>query len=209
MGTTTKNIKMASNRPTGFGLSRELAEKNAAKYSQDDEVEIVEWVCAVTGVAAPAESGPAGFQVFLKDGQVLCQLANCLKPGICRKPHDTSKTKLAALRQNKENENISFFLKACEDYGLNKTDLFQTVDLVEAQNLAQVQTTLYKMGGQAQKVGFSGPVIGVKQADANKREFSQEQLEAGKNVIGLQMGSNQQASQKGMTAYGLGRQIIS
>ena len=63
----------------------------------------------------------------------------------------------------------------------------QTVDLVEAQNLAQVQTTLYKMGGQAQKVGFSGPVIGVKQADANKREFSQEQLEAGKNVIGLQV----------------------
>ena len=89
------------------------------------------------------------------------------------------------------------------------------------------------MGGQAQKVGFSGPVIGVKQAEANKREFSQEQLDAGKNVIGLQvssisdwliglqsiersdwlisfqMGSNQQASQKGMTAYGLGRQIIS
>ena len=65
--------------------------------------------------------------------------------------------------------------------------LIQTVDLVEAQNLAQVQTTLYKMGGQAQKVGFSGPVIGVKQADANKREFSQEQLEAGKNVIGLQV----------------------
>ena len=27
--------------------------------------------------------------------------------------------------------------------------------------------------------------------------------------INLQMGSNQQASQKGMTAYGLGRQIIS
>ena len=29
---------MATNRPTGFGLSRELAEKNAAKYSVDDEV---------------------------------------------------------------------------------------------------------------------------------------------------------------------------
>ena len=66
----------------------------------------------------------------------------------------------------------------------------KTVDLVEAQNLAQVQTTLYKMGGQAQKVGFAGPVIGVKQADANKREFSQEQLDAGKNVIGLQVRIN-------------------
>ena len=29
---------MATNRPTGYGLSRELAEKNAAKYSLDDEV---------------------------------------------------------------------------------------------------------------------------------------------------------------------------
>ena len=94
-------------------------------------------------------------------------------------------------------------MKACEQYGLNKADLFQvysisclynqahynikTVDLVEAQNLAQVQTTLYKLGGQAQKVGFSGPVIGVKQGDGNKREFSEEQLKAGQNVIGLQV----------------------
>ena len=31
---------MATNRPTGYGLSRELAEKNAAKYSVDDEVSI-------------------------------------------------------------------------------------------------------------------------------------------------------------------------
>merc|ERR1711953_1466409 len=196
---SSKNIKMASNRPTGFGLSRELAEKNAAKYSQDDEVEIVEWVCAVTGVAAPAESGPAGFQVFLKDGQVLCQLANTLKPGICRKPHDTSKTKLAALRQNKENENISFFLSAAETYGCNKADLFQTVDLVDGTNLAQVQSTLYKVGGQAQKQGYTGPTIGIKQGSENKREFSDEQLKSGQNIIGLQMGSNQVASQKGMS----------
>merc|ERR1712141_292664 len=188
-----ENYKMATNRPTGFGLSRELAEKNAAKYSVDDEIEILEWVCAVTGTAAPTQNGPAEFQSFLKNGQVLCKLANTLKPGVCRQPHDTSKTKLAALRQNKENENISFFLKACEQYGLNKADLFQTVDLVEAQNLAQVQTTLYKLGGQAQKVGFSGPVIGVKQGDGNKREFTDEQLKAGQNVIGLQMGSKQVA----------------
>ena len=59
--------------------------------------------------------------------------------------------------------------------------------MVESQNLAQVQTTLYKLGGQAQKKGFAGPVIGVKQGDANKREFTEEQLKAGQNVIGLQV----------------------
>ena len=40
-----------------------------------------------------------------------------------------------------------------------------------------------------------------------KREFTQEQLKAGQNVIGLQMGSNRGASQTGMTAYGATRQI--
>ena len=62
--------------------------------------------------------------------------------------------------------------------------------MVESQNLAQVQTTLYKLGGQAQKKGFAGPVIGVKQGDANKREFTEEQLKAGQNVIGLQVSQN-------------------
>ena len=55
----------------------------------------MEWVCAVTGTAAPTQNGPAEFQSFLKNGQVLCKLANTLKPGVCRQPHDTSKTKLA------------------------------------------------------------------------------------------------------------------
>lgn len=41
----------------------------------------------------------------------------------------------------------------------------------------------------------------------NVREFSDEQLAAGKNIIGLQMGSNKGASQKGMTAPGATRQI--
>lgn len=192
----------------GFGLSRELAEKNAAKYSAEDEAEIVEWIAAITGVEVPEKTGPDAFQEFLKSGTLLCQLLNTLKPGSTRTPHDTSKTRLAALRKNKENENISFFLTGCEQYGLNKQDLFQTVDLVDGTNLSQVQATMYKLGGQAQKTGYEGPVIGVKQGTTNKRDFSDDQLKAGQNVIGLQMGSNQVASQKGMTAYGMGRQII-
>lgn len=51
------------------------------------------------------------------------------------------------------------------------------------------------------------PTLGPKEAEANKREFTQEQLDAGKGVIGLQMGSNKGASQSGSTPYGLGRQI--
>lgn len=46
-----------------------------------------------------------------------------------------------------------------------------------------------------------------RKAQENKREFSAEQLKAGKNVIGLQMGSNKGASQEGMS-YGRPRQIL-
>lgn len=49
--------------------------------------------------------------------------------------------------------------------------------------------------------------ISCRKAQENKREFSEDQLKAGKNVIGLQMGSNKGASQEGMS-YGRPRQIL-
>ncbi len=54
---------------------------------------------------------------------------------------------------------------------------------------------------------FDGPAFGPKESTENKREFSEEQMAAGKNVIGLQMGTNKGASQAGMT-MGKSRAII-
>ena len=39
-------------------------------------------------------------------------------------------------------ENIGNFLQACEAYGVNKQDLFQTVDLYEAGNMNSVSLIL-------------------------------------------------------------------
>lgn len=197
---------MAS-RPKGYGLTRELQEKTAAKYSTTDEAEIYQWFQQLS-IPIPEESGMEAFQVHLQDGQVLCRLANAMQPGAVPRVHDTSKIKIAAMKAMKMQENISFFLGFCTKYGLNKQDTFQTVDLYEGTNLAQVQSTLFKVGGQAKKNGFDGPVIGVKVATSNKRAFDEQQLREGRNVIGLQYGSNKGANQAGMTPYGLGRQII-
>lgn len=46
-----------------------------------------------------------------------------------------------------------------------------------------------------------------RQSQENKRMFTDQQLSEGKNVIGLQMGTNKGASQAGMS-YGRPRQII-
>lgn len=46
----------------------------------------------------------------------------------------------------KQMENINNFLVACEKYGIAKTDLFQTVDLFENQNLWQVVLAIFALG---------------------------------------------------------------
>jgi len=176
-----------ANRPQAYGLSRELALKTAGKYSDADEAEIIAWFNALGISTGPAERGMDGFQEWLKSGLLLCELINKLCPGAVRKVHNTASVKMAALRMNKEYENISFFLDGCTTYGLQKTDLFQTVDLYEGQNLAQVQMTIFKLGGMAQKKGFAGPAIGVKVAEQNKRNFSEDKLREGQSIIGLQV----------------------
>lgn len=48
----------------------------------------------------------------------------------------------------------------------------------------------------------------LRKSKENPRSFSDNQLQEGKNVIGLQMGTNRGASQAGMTGYGMPRQIL-
>lgn len=65
---------------------------------------------------------------------------------------------------------------------------------------------MYTYYGQAAAKGLSIPQLGPKEATANKREFTEEQLKEGQNVIGLQMGSNKGASQSG-DHFGRPRQV--
>ncbi|XP_039248920.1 transgelin-2-like [Styela clava] len=203
-------------RVRGMGMDREIERKLDKKYSLDDENELMEWIIAVLSLPPESEhlSYPEGvgkeyFQDWLKDGIILCELMNKLCGERVCKPHMTHNVKLLAMRRNKEMENIGFFLKAAANYGVKPIDLFQTVCLYESTNLAQVQATLFKLGSEAISHDFDGPTIGVKVSQTNYRNFEENKLQEGRNIIGLQMGTNQVASQQGMTPYGLGRQLVS
>lgn len=192
---------MAS-RPRGYGLTAEIKGKIAAKYEVEKEQEAREWMEAVLGesidpsVPQHEPLGPDRFHAALKDGIILCKLANkIMGPG---KIHPNA-SKLAF----KQMENINHFLVACEKYGIAKTDLFQTVDLFENQNLWQVVLAIFALGRKAQANGYNGPTLGPREAQKNTREFSEETMKAGNTVIGLQMGTNKLASQKGMTFGGV------
>lgn len=193
-----------SNKGPAYGLSREVEQKIAQKYDPELEERLVEWIMAQTGVGRP-EAGKSGFQMWLKDGSVLCELMNSLNGN----KNIKIKNSTMAFKQM---EQISLFLTAAEKYGITKTDMFQTVDLFEGKDLAAVQRTLMSLGCLAvtkDDGNYKGdPNWFHRKAQENKREFTDEQLQEGKNVIGLQMGTNRGASQAGMTGYGQPRQII-
>ncbi|XP_019941773.1 transgelin-like [Paralichthys olivaceus] len=198
---------MANHGPS-YGLTREVQSKIDKKYDQELEETLVKWIVSQCGpgVGEP-ESGRIGFQKWLKDGCVLCELINSLCGA--NKPIRSIKTSTMPFRQM---EQISMFLKAAESYGVVKTDMFQTVDLFESSDLAAVQRTLMALGNLAvtkHDGNYKGdPNWFHKKSQGNRRDFSEEQLSEGKNVIGLQMGTNKGASQAGMTGYGRPRQII-
>lgn len=187
-----------ANRPKGYGMSAEVKRKIEAKYDTNDEMEVRYWIEAVLGIEldpSAAQDEPLGqkkMQEVLKSGIILCQLAQAVVgPSACK-----FKEKSMAFIQM---ENISNFLGACEKYGVAKTDLFQTVDLYEGQNMLAVLTGIQAFSRKAQAHGFDGPTIGPKESTKNVRDFSAETMNAGQSVIGLQMGTNKVASQSGLS----------
>ncbi|XP_038845932.1 transgelin-2-like [Salvelinus namaycush] len=197
-----------ANKGPSYGLSREVQSKIDKKYDQDLEERLTEWIIAQcgAGVGQP-EAGKPGWQNWLKDGCVLCELINSLSSG--NKPIRKIQSSGMAFKQM---EQISQFLNAAEKYGITKTDMFQTVDLWEGKDLAAVQRTLMALGSLAvtrDDGTYRGdPNWFHKKSVENKREFSEDQLNEGRSVIGLQMGTNKGASQAGMTGYGRPRQIL-
>ncbi|XP_028679208.1 calponin-1 [Erpetoichthys calabaricus] len=184
------------NRGPAYGLSAEVKSKLAQKYDPHKEEELRFWIEEITG-----KKMGESFMEALKDGVILCELVNKLQPGSIRKINNSS--------QNwHQLENIGNFIKAITDYGMKPVDIFEANDLFENFNHTQVQSTLMALAGLAKTKGFhTKSDVGVKYAEKQQRRFNPEKLKEGRNIIGLQMGTNKYASQKGMTSYGTRRHL--
>ncbi|XP_059405719.1 transgelin-3a [Carassius carassius] len=198
-----------ANRGPSYGLSREVQEKIEQKYDAELEARLVGWIMAQCGddLERP-EPGKHNFQKWLMSGTILCLLINSLYPSGEEPIKKITETSMVF----KQMEKISQFLQAAEDYGVNRGDIFQTVDLWEGKDMAAVQRTLMALGSEA-LTKDDGHYHGDKdwfhrKAKIHKREFSEEQLRQGRSLIGMQMGSSRGASQSGMVGYGTPRQIM-
>lgn len=194
-------------RPKGFGMTAELARKRAEKFDAKLASEAMRWIKEVllwgkdnmASKVTTEISSMDDMKNSLKDGTILCALINTIKPGSVKKINEGT-------MQFLQMANIGNFLKAAMSMGINKRDLFETVDLYEGANIPQVLNGIFKFGRKAAKI-FKGPKIGLEEESGNLREFTQEQLRAGEGVIGLQAGSNKGASQAGQN-FGKTRAII-
>lgn len=131
---------------------------------------------------------------------LLCaRFINKLQPGSVKKINEST--------QNwHQLENIGNFIKAITKYGVKPHDIFEANDLFENTNYTQVQSTLLALASMAKTKG-NKVNVGVKYAEKQERKFEPEKLREGRNIIGLQMGTNKFASQQGMTAYGTRRHL--
>ncbi|GFY24406.1 myophilin [Trichonephila clavipes] len=185
---------MAENRATKSGLAAEAHSKIQSKYDPALASQILLWMKDVMGepladIDTSGEREP--FYQLLKDGQVLCRLINVLQPGsIPEKKINNTKMAFKCM------ENINLFLDQVKKLGVPAEETFQTVDLWEQQNLTSVLICLQSLARKASKFGFKS--IGPKEAEANVRQFTDEQLKAGQGVISLQYGSNKGANQSGI-----------
>ena len=107
------------------GLDAALARKMAAKYDLGLQAEVCDWVAGL-GVAVDGSSMDT-FMTSLKDGVLLCQLVNKIRPGMVKK---VNKMKMPFMQM----ENIASFLTAATAIGVGSSESFQTVDLFEAKN---------------------------------------------------------------------------
>ncbi|CAF5043998.1 unnamed protein product, partial [Rotaria magnacalcarata] len=109
----------------------------SGKRNPELDREAQQWIEAVIG-----EKFPGGaYEDAIKDGIILCKLINKLQPG--------SVSKICTSGGGfKLRENVSAFQNAARAYGLPDAELFQTVDLFEKRNIAQVTQCIHALGRQ-------------------------------------------------------------
>jgi len=179
---------MAYHGPS-YGLDADLANKRANSYDPKLESEAVQWIEAITGHTNLGVGDTLAAN--LKDGTILCEFANKIKPNSVPK---INRGKMPFTQM----ENIGNYLKFAASLGVKPTDMFQTVDLFENKNMNQVVYHFHALGRATQKLpGFSGPYIGVKESEKHEVEFTDEQLKAGQGQLGLLV----QGQQKGATSH--------
>jgi len=133
-------------------IDADLKAKMEEKIDKHAEEEVCYWISKVTG----SSMGDQSMAEWLKDGQVLCALANKIKPGSIQK---VNKQSIAYMQM----ENLKLFLDFMRGCGMPESSMFSTPDLFEEKGMDICVMSLYTFAGvvQVRCPEFEGPHIGI------------------------------------------------
>jgi len=129
---------MSHGRAEAAGDMVAIRGKIAGRYDPEVEREIIDWFKKLINI--DLEPGMRNLEKQLRNGQDVVKLAKVIQQGT---PNCPEKAKKMPLKPNtlqapfKQMENIQQFLTFCQNYGVPKTGLCQTVDLFEGTNMPQ------------------------------------------------------------------------
>ncbi|CCF57487.1 hypothetical protein KAFR_0C04960 [Kazachstania africana CBS 2517] len=133
--------------PDVTSLDEDLKQLRLSKFSEDAIGSIKMWI--FKSVLNDEVDAGKSLLELLKDGTVLCKLANKLNEV------DSPNTTLIKWKESKmpfiQMEQISQFLSFARAYGVPEDELFQTIDLYEEKDPASVYQTLKSLSRYANK----------------------------------------------------------
>ncbi|XP_041838657.1 LIM and calponin homology domains-containing protein 1-like isoform X2 [Melanotaenia boesemani] len=144
-------------------------------------LEAQKWIEAVTGKSF----GNKDFRSALENGILLCELLSAIKPGLVKKINRLP-TPIAGL------DNLSVFLRGCEELGLKGSQLFDPGDLQDTsvranlkdsdwnRKLKNVLNTMFWLGKAASGcASYSGPTLNLKEFEGLLAQMKVENEETG------------------------------
>uniref|UniRef100_A0A672ZSJ6 LIM and calponin homology domains 1a n=1 Tax=Sphaeramia orbicularis TaxID=375764 RepID=A0A672ZSJ6_9TELE len=145
--------------------------------------EAQKWIEAVTGKSF----GDKDFRSALENGILLCELLSAIKPGLVKKINRLP-TPIAGL------DNLSVFLRGCEELGLKGSQLFDPGDLQDTsiranlkdsdcnRKLKNVLNTVFWLGKAASGcASYSGPTLNLKEFEGLLAQMKVESEEGGES----------------------------
>ncbi|TKR82714.1 hypothetical protein L596_016397 [Steinernema carpocapsae] len=110
------------------------------------------------------------FALVLRDGVVLCRLANALEPGCIT---DTAAGSTLSSSQFVSNRYISKFIDACVNrFGLNRADVFTTEELWKMENFGKVLRTLSLLSHTEQGLKLCEEAFPPAESPTSSRSFA-------------------------------------
>ncbi|KAK5865704.1 hypothetical protein PBY51_019952 [Eleginops maclovinus] len=160
---------------------RDEPEPSVQPHPEPACLEAQKWIEAVTGKSF----GEKDFRRGLENGILLCELLSAIKPGLVKKINRLP-TPIAGL------DNLSVFLRGCEELGLKGAQLFDPGDLQDTsiranlkdsdcnRKLKNVLNTLYWLGKAASGcASYSGPTLNLKEFEGLLAQMRVESDEGG------------------------------